>query len=326
MPIKLIAPKAGRSPYWQVRGTYLGQYVERSTKTGDRKTAARLLSLWREEIERGAYASPGDPTFADAALMYMQAGGERRYVVRLLKHFGNRMLAHIGQAEIDAAAVALYPTATAQTRNRQVYTPASAIFKHSGIASPLKRPKGWRGTPRADFLTEAQAFAFLEAATARHARFGALCTFLLYTGARLNEALRLTPANLDLSRSMAYIPQTKNGEARAAHLPPVVVASLGNLDLTGRTMFGLTKTGRLYKLLGISEELSGVIIPAGVGFHVFRHTFGAWMKRGGADLTRLGIWRDAASTRVYDHVQPAEEARKADFLPTRARGGAVKNG
>jgi integrase len=317
MPLKLIPPKPGRSPSYYVRGTYLGTHVNRSVGTGDRKVAARILGKWKEEIERGAYSRPDDPTFASAALGYMQAGGERRYVAPLLNHFGEAMLATIGQAEIDAAAIALYPNASAQTRNRQVYTPMSAILKRAGIEKPVHRPKGWRGKPRAHWLTEDQAFALLAAATARHKRFGALLTFLLYTGVRLNEALSLTPRDVELQRSFAHIGRTKNGEPQAVHLPPVVVAALAELDLTGRSVFRFAKSGRIYNLLKMAEADSGVTIPDGVGFHIFRHTFGAWLRRAGADLTRVGRWKDPASTRVYDHVQVDEEARKADLLPVR---------
>src|SRR5665213_2168154 len=44
--------------------------------------------------------------------------------------------ANIGQAEIDAASQALYPTAMAATRKRQVYIPISAVLRHAAR-------KGW---------------------------------------------------------------------------------------------------------------------------------------------------------------------------------------
>lgn len=148
MPLKLIPPQVGRSPNWRVRGTYLGVSIDRSTQTGERTVARKLLAIWKEDIERGRYARPGEPTFAGAALTYMQAGGERRFVAPLLRHFGERHLSLIGQTEIDAAAVALYPDATTATRNRQVYSPMSAILKRAGVETALKRPKGGRTVRR----------------------------------------------------------------------------------------------------------------------------------------------------------------------------------
>jgi hypothetical protein len=100
-----------------------------------------LLTKWREDVERGAYHRPDDPTFASAALSYMQADGERRFLALLLKYFGHRPPAGIGQREVDAASAALFPGATAATRNRQVYSPGSAVLRHAGVTTGLRRPK-----------------------------------------------------------------------------------------------------------------------------------------------------------------------------------------
>jgi hypothetical protein len=53
MPLRLVPPRKGWSPYFRVRGTYLGVYIDRSTKTGKRTAANKLLVKWQIEIERG---------------------------------------------------------------------------------------------------------------------------------------------------------------------------------------------------------------------------------------------------------------------------------
>jgi integrase len=317
--LKLYPPRPGH-PSWQVRGKYLGVRIERSTGARDRKVAVRIRDKWKDEIERGAYATAADPTFASAALSYMQAGGERLYLEPLIRHFGTRILAQIGQADIDGAAVALYPAASPATRNRYVYTPVSAVLRHGGVTIALKRPKGASGDPRLCWLSQAEAFALLAAAGARHPRFGALCTFLLYSGCRLSEALRLRPADIDLPSSYAFVPTTKNGDPRPIHLPPVLVAALANIDMGRVTAFGFSKAGRIYNLLDEAATAAGVKIPDRVAFHIFRHTYGAWMRRyGGLDTSGLvgtGAWKSRTAAAVYEHVQVSEEARKADLLPT----------
>ena len=87
-----------------------------------------------------------------------------------------------------------------------------------------------------------------------------------------------------------------------------------------QTIFGFAKAGRLYDLLTLAEAQSGVIIPDGVAFHAFRHTYGAWMRRAGVDtagLVATGRWKNPQSAAVYEHVDASEEARTADLLPTR---------
>ena len=345
MPLKLIPPRKGFSPYWTVRGTYLRVYINRSVKTGDRKIAAKILAKWKHEIECGSYVRKEDPTFASAALSYMQAEGEKRFLEPLLHHFKEIPLAHIDQAAVDKAAVTLYPDATPSTRNRQVYTPVSAILKHAGVEKSFARPNGANGTPRLAWLKPDDAFALLAAARARIAkaelrveeakprfkgaaragvrsarRFTALLVFLLYTGCRLSEALRVKPTDIDLQRSFAYVGKTKNGKPRPVHLPPQVVTELANIEFGKNGVFGFSaKTGRLYTRLDEIATAAGIHIPERVAFHIFRHTYGAWMRRyGGLDTSGLvatGAWKSRQAAAIYEHVDTTEEAQKSDQLP-----------
>jgi integrase len=328
---KLVAPQADRRwAHWRVRGTEFGVYVDRSTQTGDRKVAQRLLTQWKGEAKRIALAgeTKRSPTFAEAALAYMEAGGERRFLLPLLKHFMELPLSSIGQGEIDAASTALYPNATPATRNRQVYSPMSAIMKRAGLPAQFKRPKGAQGRPRLVWLKPEEAMRLLAAAEAVDPRLGALCTFLLYTGCRLSEAIRLEPKDLHLEEHFAYVRDTKNGSPRPVHLPAVVGEALGRLAVGGRSVFMLTKCGRLYAMLSTASEAAGVEIPDRVAFHIFRHSYGAWMRRySGLDTTGLvatGAWKSRVAASVYEHADVTEEARKADLLPTLTRAQSVR--
>jgi hypothetical protein len=78
MPLKLIPPRKGKSPYWSLRGTYLGQYVDRSTKTSKRAIAKQVLEKWQCEIERDEFRIDGEATFLSAAVAYMKHGGDKR--------------------------------------------------------------------------------------------------------------------------------------------------------------------------------------------------------------------------------------------------------
>lgn len=154
MPIKLIPPKPNKSPNYYIRGTHLGQYVDESTGTSQQEIARRYRRETIEAIERGTFRSKRkikqEPTFLDAAIAYIGTGGERRFIGEfdedtgkwkpgLITHFGETRLSDIGQSEIDEAAMLLYPTGTSATRNRQVYTPMSAILKHAGITIAIRR-------------------------------------------------------------------------------------------------------------------------------------------------------------------------------------------
>ena len=118
MPYKLVAPSPGRSPYWRVRGSEFGIAIDRSTKTCERREAAKILARWRDEAKRCSVSGPVKigPTFVEAATAYMKAGGERRFLTPLIQHFAETPLAEINQIAIDRAADSLYPGASAPTR------------------------------------------------------------------------------------------------------------------------------------------------------------------------------------------------------------------
>jgi integrase len=331
MSLKLVPPRQGKSKNWTIRGTYLGVRVDQTTRTPDKRLAQKRLTQIRDEIERGVFARPGAPTFASAALKYIEAGGEERFVLPLAEHFGSTPLTAIDQDAIDAAAIALYPRGTAATRNRQVYSPVSAILKSAGVTDRLKRPKGAQGTRRLFFFTPDQASRILDAGRAVDAEYGLFLAFLLYTGCRLSEALNAQLTDLHLSEAWVFVRATKNGDPRLVHLPPVLVAALAEhpkgLDRAGK-LFRFGKNGRLYEWLDRASRAANVHIPERVAFHVFRHTWGAWMRRyGGLDTTGLvgtGAWRSRQAAAVYEHAVQSEEARKADMLPVVLKASEAK--
>lgn len=348
MPLKLVPPRNDArqsSPNWRIRGTYLGTEVNQTAGTPSKKVAQQELDRLEREIQSGRFGKAGSVDFLTAAISYLEAGGDGTFMNRLQDYFGETALDAIDQAAIDKAATTLYPDASHATRNRQVYTPVSAIMKHAGFEKKLRRPKGARGTSRLAWLKPDEAGALIAAARARAARleaeaetkprqfkgaaranaraarrFTALCVFLLYTGSRLSEALRVRPQHLELQRSFAYVGKTKNGQPRPVHLPPQVVAELANLEFGRTRVFGVNaKCGRLYEWLDEVATAAGVTIPPRVAFHIFRHTYGAWMRRyGGLDTSGLvatGAWRSRQAAAVYEHVEASEEAQKADMLP-----------
>ncbi|WP_316168920.1 MULTISPECIES: site-specific integrase [unclassified Bradyrhizobium] len=364
MPLKLKPPRKGKTPNYSIRGTYLGVHVDRTAGTADKAVAERLRKGIQKSIERGEYQKPAavepprEPTFADAALAYLKAGGAPNYIERIIKDqsahsLRDRKLAEIDQIAIDNAARSVYPEAPATTLNRQFYTPVSAILKHAGIERKIKRPKGWRGSKATSWLDPEPAFAVIREAFAIEPEFGLLCLTLLYTGMRLSDPLRARVRDLRLGMALLYIPDTKNGEPRPVHLPPILIeafkaqpprqgrprkadgikladgqagrgrASAGVPWLerpADEKLFRFCKGGRLYDMLDLAMTRAGVSFPKRQGaFHLFCHTYGTWMTHYGEldtyGLTRTGRWKDPDSADRYRHTIASPEARRADLLP-----------
>ena len=114
MPWKLIPPRKGKTPYWYIRGKYLGISLDNSTGTAEERAARTILRTWRGQAERGEFSKsgafePAAATFLSAAVAYMRAGGSRQYIDVILRHWGEKPLEEIDQMAIDALATALYP-------------------------------------------------------------------------------------------------------------------------------------------------------------------------------------------------------------------------
>lgn len=308
--------------------------------------AKQVIAAIKREIERGRLAEPvagRETTFEEAALAYIKAGGDERYLGRfdphrkiwtggVIPHFIGMPLPGITQQAIDEAAAALYPTASAPTRNRHVYTPVSAVLKHAGVDFKIRRPKGWRGRQRVDWLHPEQAFRLLSAASGIDAEFGAFLSFLLYTGARLNEGLSLTCDRLTLSESFAYLPQTKNGDPRGVHLPPFLVVEMANhprgLDRGKQKVFRFRKCGQLYTWLGKAKTAAGPEL-ADATFHTLRHTWATWMRRYGWRRSRDAVSRRCRISRVRRMSDASElsalsTARMAEAASTAWRSTAAR--
>lgn len=313
MPLTLVPPVKGKTPYYYVRGTYLSRYVCRTTRTASRTVAKAILKEFEREIERGLTARV---SFRAAAQAYVAAGGEATYLKPILARIGELPIDQVDQSAIDRIALEIYPKASAATRNRQVYTPVSAVLKRAGVERQVKRPKGHAGKARLNWLQPDEAEALLQAAGEIDTEFGVFLTVLLYTGLRFSEALGLQVRQIDLTLQMAFVPVTKNGEARSVYLPQPVITALQSLDLSRAGPVFLNGRGRCAYLLTLARVKTGLSWPT---FHSLRHTYATWMRRyGGLDtrgLVGTGAWKDEKSAARYAHTVVSEEARRADLLP-----------
>lgn len=338
MPWKLVAPRKGKTPYYYVRGKYLGIALDDSTGTIEFRAAKTIIATWQKQAERGEFKRKREPeelvkepkgtTFLEAAIAYMQSGGERQYAEPIYTAWGEKPWAEIDQIAIDTLADQLYPKAPATTKNRCFYTPVSAILKRAGSERKIKRPAGWRGKRSTSWLEPDQAFKLFDAADKIEPEFGLFCRFLCYTGMRLSEALGIQMRDLKLDRAFVYLPDSKNGEPRGCHLPPFMVdafkkqpprktkliavkgGSRGFRKGAGQggrspddvglpflkrhseaKLFRYHASGALRDKLSVAMKAAGLKFPRRQGgFHIFCHTYGSWMHRFG-ELDTHGLTR-----------------------------------
>jgi integrase len=331
MPLKVI--RRHGSPNWYIRGSVRGVDVDESAKTDSREQAEAFKAKREWEIVNRELGGNRSATpFVEAAVAYMESGGERRFVNRLLDHFGATPLSQIQQAEVEACARKLYPGLKPSTLNRMVYTPVSAIISHAAKRGRAERPSFERPKQpkgRVRWLDYHEADRLIDAC-APHLK--PLVTFLFYTGCRVGEALKLDWRDVDLKRRHAAFLDTKNGESRGIPLHDRAFFALANLQHREGAVF-LRPARRPIAIPGVPplkrRPIPGAFDPYepkdGVGgqiktafkgacrragitnFHPHdcRHTWATWHYIANRDLRalqELGGWKTITMVQRYAHV------------------------
>jgi len=128
MPLKLTR-RNGTGNYY-IRGNVAGSNIYTSTGTSNRRAAENIRIRTEAQIlERASLGRKATVTFAEAALNYINSGGETRFLTPILQFFGPDIrVFEIDNAAVNKAAAKLYSTVQPATINRQLITPISAIL------------------------------------------------------------------------------------------------------------------------------------------------------------------------------------------------------
>jgi integrase len=350
MPLK----KFRRGDVWYIRGAVRGQRVYETTGTTQEETAEAIrIKRESELLNRSVFGATAGRSFAEAALSYIDfrahlSARDRGYLLRVVEHFGQgRNLGSITNDAIEGAIAKLCPAGGPAYVNRSIVTPIAAVLHHAAERGwmewrRIKRRRPPRGKTR--WLSQDEAEALI-AVSATHLR--PIVIFMLYTGARLCEALALEWQNLDLPKHRVVFIDTKNGDSRGVPLHPRAFEALANLpgDRTGRVFRrpdgrayspkadggGQIKTawraacGRagppLAVQVGIRKLKTGKEKPIWrptATPHDLRHTWATWLYAECRDvrvLMELGGWRTVAMVARYAHVNPDHLAPAIGLLP-----------
>ena len=322
MPLKVT--KRGKSPYWYIRGTVKGKYVDESTGTLDRKLAEDIkIKTEARILHESVHGCRSTITFLEAAIGYMENGGEKWTLPPLINYFGEKSLNEIGQIEIDEAAKRLYPNAKNSSKTRLIYTPMSAILKWADKRDlysykPLARPK----IPKSKivFLNYAEADSLINACPPH---LKPLVLFFLHTGARSCEAMNLDWRDVNLQMRQIRFVDTKNGESRSVPLHNEILAALANMPHREGKVFRKAD-GTEYKSRDsdcFKKSFQNAVKRAGIVHispHKLRHTWATWYYQRTKDITKLmelGGWKDPEMAFRYAHLDVSSLAPSVEAMP-----------
>ena len=331
MPLKLW--KRGKVYY--LKGTIRGQRYYESARTSSKPHAeAQRVKREREILDAEFLGEARTTLFAQAAAVYMEKGGERRFLPPLIERWGKWRLAQITPAVVSAYATQRYPDAKASTVRRHIYVPLNAVMKcaNENLSAPLVVFRGPK--VKRKMITDYADDRWLEAFFAHaHFRIAATVLFLTLTAARVTEACRLEPNDVLLDGGEAILRMTKNGKPRRVPLSPVLVDALstaikecakvtgelwvGRKRIDGKLVGGVKVEDATLRVFGYAERyevgqaISRVCKRAGIkrltSHQVGRHAFAARLLAQGKSLKLVqeaGGWSQIqVVSESYGHLE-----------------------
>jgi integrase len=313
MPIKVV--RHPDSPNLYLRGSVRGHRVYETTGTAD-PAAAEALRIRKEKelLDRSIYGERVTRSFAAAALAYMEAPGatlrEGRFIFPLVDALGQMTLEQITQERLDEYVARRFKGRAPSTILRNVITPVTTVLNFAARrkwcdAPSFDRPKQPAGRKR--WATYEEAGRLINAASPHIQR---LIIFLLWTGARMGEAMALEWSDIDDEQGWLVFRDTKRGEDRGVPLFPALHDCL--LPRASGRVFR-TPRGLEYAVRDdgggqIKTGWRGTTRRAGINDlrpHDLRHTFSTWLTMAGVhEQVRDELMGHASTSmgRRYSHV------------------------
>jgi site-specific recombinase XerD len=204
---------------------------------------------------------------------------------------------------------------------------------------PFKRSS----RPIMSYLNKPEMDALLDApntATEQGGRDYALLLFLYNTGARADEAARVTVGNLDLDRSPSVRITGKGGKIRICPLWTLTADILRSFTVgrkNGQAIF-LNCRGQAITRFGVNDVVKRYVLKASrkvssigakrVSAHTIRHTTAVHLLRAGVDINTIRAWLGHVSldtTNIYAEVDLEMKAKALAHCEIFTAEGAIKH-
>lgn len=320
MPIK--PKKDPKTGIYQAVGTYKGVRVRKSTRSITRLKADDWISRKMQEID--ALAEKGESVlFAELVTYYIQQGGEKRFLRPLVVQWGETAAEDLNARMVSDYCVAEFVGKSPAHVKRSVYVPLNAIYNLAleneiiSFKKTFKAPKVHRKTvsyPDNDW------FQVFECAT--KPRCFAICLFMTYSGARVQEALNLTRRDVIRDRGEAVLRETKNGEPRRVKLHvdalEAILAMWKNTEDLDVPLFTYTNRKSVYR--EIKNACEKVHIKFYSPHEVGRHAFAARLFAAGHSLKTVqeaGGWKSIKVVAdTYGHLEQSHVDEAISGVPS----------
>lgn len=328
--------KYPRGNVWWVRGRPAddGEYIRESLGTSDEKIAnAAVRDIEARAVKRRVLGpdapKPEDEiTFAECVLLYAAAPRDAGYLKPIVRRIGKDRVKSMTPAYVRATAKQMMPMAAADTWQRQIITPISAVINNAhelGKCAPIRIKRFTKAEiVKQDVLRGKQSrvpktpgswpwvLAFCKVAEPRDA---ALAYFMFRHGYRVGQSIAMTRSqDMDLSAGRVRVHASKGHEAHWVDIDPEEVVMIANLPVPYRgqardRVFTIAggRSGALYRrwAAACARAKIGYLPPHAAG----RHGYGTEMTvRQKVDpvSAAANLWSDpSVMLKTYAHSDDA---------------------
>ncbi len=323
-----------RGKYWQMRLTYHGRQVRRSTGTADRRLAEAILGKVRAQLIEGRFFETLEEkirTFDELMQRYLAEHAAKKSEPRHYRGYANNLRAFFGGltlAEITPKLIVDYKNRryAAGLKPASINRELATLKKAFNLAvkewewcreNPVSRVSMERENNKRDRWLSPEEEARLLEGCAPWLRD--LVTFALHTGMRMGEIVELTWRGVDMTRRTVTVLRSKNGERRTIPINETVHSLLRHKNklrsLTTELVFSSKaftpmEAGHLRRSFRLALKRAEI---EDFHFHDLRHTFATRLVQAGVDLYKV--------QRLLGHKSPTMTQRYAHHYPESLRDG-----
>lgn len=345
-PDPKTAPKDNRT--WMVKVSVQNRQVVRRF----RGLTARQIELEEAKLlvdleKNGIKDTTTAPTFSSFCVETYAPWAEanlgrttwenRTYIIAtLVAHFGPTRLDKLTKHQVENFRTARRGAGIANSTINDEVKVLKAVLNHAryldvpAVVPEVKRLKEIAVRGHAEPWSESQVEALFAGCQKEHPEFLPVLVFLLNTGCRKTEAIRLRWKSIDWTNSTIWIEPSeewrpKDNEARAVPMSKVLRSWLKRLEARNEereepseyVFVGSRKQGPWkrwpQRLFDESRDAAGLT----GGPHKCRHTFAShYLAKGGSlfKLARILGQENEAVTEIYSHMLPGAMAEAAELI------------
>lgn len=303
MPLRIVPPRGGKSPFYTVRGTFAGRTVDATTKARNQEGAEKFkagleLELTKQEADR--FVPP--VTFKQAAQLYLEYRDpkkrDRAYIEKVVAMLGKYELRELKPHMLVDAANKLYPGSAGSTRNRNAVTPIGAVMHYAaenGLCPYVRMKKFKEKEPEPRWVSMDIARVLI--ANSEGPMRLAL-TWLFCQGWRISDVLRVQHSHIDRKAATVRRHIAKTDKWRLTPLHADVLLLLADEPRELGPLFPWRNKEEFYvDLRPLCDRLKIRFTP-----HMARHSFATWRINAGVspqEIMEAGGWEKITSVMRY---------------------------